>query len=426
MIEDERVTTTSAPGTPTPTTSVPSTETAPVIHSPSSEACALADAWGMVETAFVATVASIEARPIESAFLGDGESEQVPVDTEWPWVTFDVDRWFTTDYGQTFSMWAPGFEGETGERWQIAGALYWVDEQSGEVFPCVSTRASDVQLAAWDERFGGSVPAGGGIPEQAASPELIAEIDQHRTVWEEQRPSDYTALIAVGRGDERSDRCGDSSQIRLVVEAGVIIQAVDLDRKCYIDDLATVPTVEGVFDLAADVAGAIDGGVGFNDDLGYIESFTASDGSVEAWANVELLFDSAVPVALGTDDSLAAAESAQSRWQASGAESYTMDLEILCFCTIGGRFDITVENGEAVSVVAQDGRGDPRDSGLDSVDYTVDGLFDLMVSWTGERADFIIAAFHESGYPLDVRIDAIENAIDDELTLVVHNLTTAG
>lgn len=396
------------------------------IPSPSSEACASPDPWTMVETAFVGEVGAVEMRPNHGRAFSLDESGAGAEPEEWPWVTFEVDRWYTTDYGTTFSMWAPGFEGDIGERWQVAGALYWVDEQSGEVFPCVSTPVSDIQLAAWDERFGGSVPAGGDVPEQTADPELVAEIDRHRTMWEERRPPDYTAVIAIGLGNERSDECGNNGQIRVVVEAGIIVQAVDLDRKCYIDDLSTVPTVGDVFDLASDVAGAIQGGVGFNEDLGYIEWFTASDRSVEAWGSVELLFDSAVPVAMGTDDSLAAAESALGRWQTRAIESYTMDLEILCFCTISGRFDISVENGEVVSVVAQDGRGDPREFGIDAIDYTVDGLFDVMDSWSGERADFIMASFHESGYPLDVRIDAIENAVDDELTLVVHNLTPAG
>ena len=47
---------------------------------------------------------------------------------EWPWASFEVDGWYTKDFGTGFSMWAPGFASRAGERWQIAGALYVVDE----------------------------------------------------------------------------------------------------------------------------------------------------------------------------------------------------------------------------------------------------------------------------------------------------------
>jgi len=143
----------------------------------SSDACALSDPWEMVETAFVGTIAEVEMRVNEGRQFELEERGLDVTAAKWPWVTFEVESWFTNDYGTRFSMWAPEFEGTVGETWQIDGALYTVDEQSGEVFPCVSVPQSESDLSAWDERFGGSIVAGANTPESPGDPAVLAEIE---------------------------------------------------------------------------------------------------------------------------------------------------------------------------------------------------------------------------------------------------------
>ncbi|HLF44000.1 MAG TPA: hypothetical protein VJA46_10835 [Acidimicrobiia bacterium] len=108
-------------------------------------ACRETDPWTMVETAFLGTVTAIE----PEAAGTEGDTLQV--------VSFEVAAWYTTDYGTTFSMWAPNFDGEVGDTWLVAGALYPVNgQQSGEVFPCVSTPSTDTARQEWDDRLGSS------------------------------------------------------------------------------------------------------------------------------------------------------------------------------------------------------------------------------------------------------------------------------
>jgi len=403
----------------TPTTAVAPGDTLGEPGSPSVEACGLSDPWGMVETAFVGTVAAVTTRDRISQEAIDGRAAS---GGEWPWVSFEVDGWYTKDFGTDFSMWAPGFAGRVGERWQIAGALYFVDgEQSGEVFPCVSTAATTDDLAAWDARYGGSVAARNGTPEQPADPQLVANIDAHEQTWEQRRPNSYTAIISASSGSIRSDECGASGQIRVVVEAGRVVEAVDLQRRCRVDDPTQTPTVDDLFDLARGAAGAVQGDVIFDQDLGFITGFSASDRSVDVWGGADLLADVAVPVTLGTDESLAAAEQARSRWEDSAIDSYTLDLEVQCFCSVGGRFEVTVTDGVIESVTGASGRGAPPD--VDSFDFTVPGLLDSLTGWSGSTPDFIAAGFDELGYPVDIHIDAITEAVDDELTVLVRSLT---
>ena len=124
----------------TPTTAVAPGDTLGEPGSPSVEACGLSDPWGMVETAFVGTVAAVTTRDRISQEAIDGRAAS---GGEWPWVSFEVDGWYTKDFGTDFSMWAPGFAGRVGERWQIAGALYFVDGEVGRGIPLCFDRRDD-------------------------------------------------------------------------------------------------------------------------------------------------------------------------------------------------------------------------------------------------------------------------------------------
>ena len=390
----------------------------------SSDACGLVDPWGTVETAFVGIVASVETRVNEQRQFELEERGLDPVVGEWPWVTFEVDRWFTTDFGTTFSMWAPGFEGSPGESWQIAGALYWVvDEQSGEVFSCLSQLASESEATEWEDRFGGSVAAGSGSAETPADPDLLAEIEENRQLWDSRHPESYTAIVSTFRGRQPVEECGGSSSVRVVVEEGEPVEAVDLRRLCRVSDPADAYTVEDTFDLAVEAAGALEGDVVFDEKYGFIRGFYASDRSIEASAAVDLLADTAVPVILGTEGSLAAAEEARTRWDESAVDSYTMDVEIQCFCAMAGNFEVTVNNGEVEEMRKLDGLDDVVQPDTPAFELTVEWLLGSITAWSSSTPDSVVAGFHEAGYPVDIHIDVMENVIDDELTVLVRRFS---
>jgi hypothetical protein len=378
-------------------------------------ACKQADPWTMVETAFEGTVTAID--PEAPGALGD--TLQM--------VTFYVTRWYTNDYGTTFSIWAPNFAGAVGETWLIAGALYaTLGQQSGEVFPCVSTPSSDAALDDWANRLGSPVPAGSGVPEGEADPAVIAQIEEQRAKWLAAGIDDYTAVISTyQRGDGYSDGCGaPGAQLRVTVVDGVATQAVDVMRFCAVDDLSMILLIDDLFDLTRANAGAITDPIDFDSELGFVRSFYASDRSVDTGAYVEMFQPLVIDPVVGTEESLQTAEEALATWEAAGIEDYSFQLDVICYCTISGRFQVTVENGEAVEVTTESG---PVDLAAPDrfMDYEIEGLFNLLSDWGGEQApDAVLASFDpETGYPIEVRIDSIRNAIDDELTYFVSEFT---
>ena len=384
-------------------------------------ACRQSDPWRMVETAFEGVVTAIS--PEGTPHVAGG------ADT-FHWITFEVSEWYTTDYGTVFSMWAPNFDGTIGESWLIAGALYYtLNQQSGEVFPCAATPANDSARAVWRGRLGSPVPAGSGTPEAAPDPAIVAQIEEQRAIWETAAIADYTAVISsYQRTEQTSNECGASgAQIRVTVEDGVATKAIDVGRLCTLDDPSTVLLIDDLFDLALVNAGAISDPIEFDPDLGYIRSFSASDRSVETSAYVGMLQPRVIEAVFGTDEVREATATAMVTWDEAGIDNYTYQLDVICFCiTISGRFQVTVENGEVVEVSS-----DTSPVDLESPDnfmtYDIEGLFKLMGQWGGQSPDAMLASFDlELGYPMEVRIDSMLNADDDELTFFVSDFQASG
>ena len=235
-------------------------------------------------------------------------------------VTFQVTNWYTNDYGTSFSIWAPNFEGTVGDTWLIAGALYaTLGQQSGEVFPCISTPSTDAAREEWNDRLGSPVPAGSGVPEAEPDPALIAQIEEQRATWLAAGIDDYTAVISTyRRQDVLSDGCGMSgAQLRVTVVDGMATQAIDVMRFCAVDDPSTILLIDDLFDLAIANAGAITDPIEFDPELGYVRSFYASDRSVDTGANVEMFQPLIIDAVVGTEQALDAAEEAMATWEAA-------------------------------------------------------------------------------------------------------------
>ncbi|MDP9495221.1 MAG: DUF6174 domain-containing protein, partial [Actinomycetota bacterium] len=307
-------------GEPAPTSDSPTTSTTTPLAEPeepameiiSVTACKQTDPWTMVETAFKGTVTAIE--PPATGIEGD--TMQV--------VSFEVGAWYTADFGTTFSMWAPNFEGTAGEEWLIGGALYYsLGQQSGEVFPCVSTPATQAARQEWEARYGPPVPAGSGVPEGEPDPALVAQIEEQRAKWLAAGIDDYTAVISVYTRIPQTEPCGGGSSIRVTVEDGIPTEAIDVMRFCTLEDPTTMHLIDDLFDLALTNAGAITDPIDFDPELGYIRSFYASDRSVETGAYVEVLHPRVVDAVVGTQQAMDAAAAAIATWQTAGIEDYT-------------------------------------------------------------------------------------------------------
>lgn len=116
-----------------------------------------------------------------------------------------------------------------------------------------------------------------------------------------------------------------------------------------------------------------------------------------------------------------ALHAARERWAAAEPTSYTFEVQRVCFCIeqYVRPMRIAVEDGVVVSAVyADDGTAIPGEI----EPPTVTDLLDEIQTAIDEEADSIEASYDaEFGYPLDVSIDFIERAVDEEMAFRVHD-----
>ena len=102
---------------------------------------------------------------------------------------------------------------------------------------------------------------------------------------------------------------------------------------------------------------------------------------------------------------------ARKRWEAAGVRSYRMQLAAGCECPMSGRWDIVVREGAPVSATPQETSAMLH---LDNGFRTVDELFDQLDSALGSASSVTVSYDPVLGYPAQVRVDVIANAVDDE------------
>ncbi|RJP49590.1 MAG: hypothetical protein C4557_11045 [Anaerolineaceae bacterium] len=118
------------------------------------------------------------------------------------------------------------------------------------------------------------------------------------------------------------------------------------------------------------------------------------------------------------------------KWQGANITRYRYTLFIGCFCVFMDQMPLTVEvrDGEVASVTRSDGTAvSPSDSFYEFYEpyLTMDRLFlELETVLTGD-ADVVAVTYDPvHGFPLNIAIDYIEEAIDDELSIQVSNFVT--
>ena len=373
-----------------------------------------------IEMAFSGTVRAISN---EQPMAVDEQIEADAGPDEVQWATFDVEAWFTEDLGTEIALWAPRFEGAPGERWLIAASRYSIGGlASGDVFWCASELESADGLAEWAADYGGSVEPGENRPENPAPPEILAEIDEAEATWAASAPTDYTAIVFHEGDVTPGDGCSTQA-VRIVVEDGQPVQARNPWDDCAID-LATAPSITDLFDDARAGAGATDYAVEFDPEFGFITSLSAYDRSVGISGGVSGFVAETRPYVSAADGEAfrSAFEDARSKWVERGMTTYMITIENICFCGFGGPARITVVDGEVTTI---DGGGDEIRTGP-GYTLTVGDTFAL-IEEAARTADRLQVAYHpELGHPVDVNIDYIINAVDDELQILVHDLEPGG
>lgn len=371
-------------------TSQPTVPTARDYHDVASVYCAGKD--GAVELAFDGTVASVE------------ESDGLP------WVTFDVDAWWTDDLGGQVSLWAPGVDLQAGERWIIRSSRYAVGPSfsvGGDVFPCVSMPSTAPARAELDAEYGGTVDPGQQTPEQPPDPAVLAAIDDAEARWGRAQPVAWTADIAAYTDDFEgfTGTCG-SGEVRVVVEDGMVVQARDLQGHCDVP-LDEAPRPAALYNLLRDSAGAVES-YDFDTETGLPLEWYAQDRAVSTSVGVRHFRPRSLLLA-DIDDRAGELANAKKRWADAQIGDYTMRVSPLCFCS-----------SEPVVFKVADGR--PVGGSDEWFGSSVTDLFALLES--NLDADLVLVAYDkETGAPVEIRLDPELNTSDDELELFVSDFS---
>ena len=113
------------------------------------------------------------------------------------------------------------------------------------------------------------------------------------------------------------------------------------------------------------------------------------------------------------------------KWSGANISHYRYQLFIGCFCPFGGDMPLTIEvkDGEVVSMTRSDGTAvnstDPSYDIFESY-ATIDRVFLKLEADQSGDADEVIATFDSNyGFPANVAVDNIKEAIDDEISYQV-------
>lgn len=118
----------------------------------------------------------------------------------------------------------------------------------------------------------------------------------------------------------------------------------------------------------------------------------------------------------------------QKKWADAGISHYRFELNIGCFCPYRSQMPLRVEvlDGQIISMVGADGMiildTDPNYAYFAEF-ATIEGLFEKLEAVLGGDADEVTVTYDaDYGFPAQINIDYIKEAVDDELYLGVSGL----
>ena len=112
-------------------------------------------------------------------------------------------------------------------------------------------------------------------------PGELADIEAHRSLWESMKPPEYTMVIHPGRRTSESKMftdCATTDPLRVVVVERRPVEVTGLSSGCSLPADESVPTVEGLFDLAAAAATPCEHSIVLDDRWGYVNSIDRVQG----------------------------------------------------------------------------------------------------------------------------------------------------
>lgn len=113
------------------------------------------------------------------------------------------------------------------------------------------------------------------------------------------------------------------------------------------------------------------------------------------------------------------------KWESAQIDHYRYSLAYICFCPNADKIPlhIEVQNGEVVSMTFADGTPVPDDDPMFEFysEYsTIDRVFSALKAELEGEADEVTVTYNSTlGYPEEINIDRVKEAIDDELMVQV-------
>jgi hypothetical protein len=115
----------------------------------------------------------------------------------------------------------------------------------------------------------------------------------------------------------------------------------------------------------------------------------------------------------------------QEKWQAANVSHYRYNLFVGCFCVFSQDMPLVIEvkDGEVVSMEYQnENEIDATSRELFEKYATIDRIFSELEKDINGEADEVVVTYDPTyGFPAEINIDFIKDAIDDELGLTVSN-----
>lgn len=128
---------------------------------------------------------------------------------------------------------------------------------------------------------------------------------------------------------------------------------------------------------------------------------------------------------LGNADGKSEIEQNKEKWQDANISHYRYNLFVGCFCAFRGDMPLIIEvqDGKAVSMEYQSGNEiDASNREIFKKYETLDLIFAELEAGLNGAADEVTAKYDPTyGFPTDVFLDVIKEAVDDELSLTVSN-----
>ena len=117
----------------------------------------------------------------------------------------------------------------------------------------------------------------------------------------------------------------------------------------------------------------------------------------------------------------------QQKWNDANITHYRFELSIGCFCAFRSQMPLTVEvqNSEVVSMIDVNGKAvsptDPMNETFSKY-AMIDHLFSELEADLNGDADEVTVTYDSTyGFPAEIKIDRIKEAVDDELYLNASN-----